>query len=559
MNRVIILILCILCLEKMQINAQLSERIYLQTDKQCYFAGEMLWMKLYTTDTEGKLMDFSKIGYIELIRDSIPDIQIKVDIRNGTGTGWMELPALLPTGYYRMIAYTRYMRNEGENVFFEKLVGIINPYLQKDPFDTEEAHTSLSIKPIEQHSSQFDITIDKSVYTKRNNGEIRIKGLPAENISMGLSITGIEPFLEENTTIVDWKKQLSAGQHPAFANKRLLPEYEGAIIDGVIINRETGNPATAVSQAITLLSFPGKDIQLFAGQSGENGHVAFYTSCTTGKEELTTTAIDPSGGQYRVDIQSPYTTHTHKQLPVFNPDSTWIDYLQDRNLTVQVSHAYTVGSLSDINEMVPCSYLRPYIRYILDEYTRFPNMEEVFIEFIKFVRISRTNEGRRFSMMTENLDTYTNNVLVLLDNIPIANHELMCGYNPLQIKTIDIHIGNYIFGEHFFNGLIAFFSYKNDFPGITFGANTQLFDYEGTQPNRYFYTPRYDDLNVSSRMPDFRHTLLWEPTIQSNGQPEVIIPFTTSDLPGRYLITVEGIGLNGSVVRATQVIEVKEY
>ena len=48
------------------------------------------------------------------------------------------------------------------------------------------------------------------------------------------------------------------------------------------------------------------------------------------------------------------------------------------------------------------------------------------------------------------------------------------------------------------------------------------------------------------------------PAIQRNGQPKLIIPFTTSDLPGRYLITTEDIGVNGTVVRATQVVEIKE-
>jgi hypothetical protein len=194
---------------------------------------------------------------------------------------------------------------------------------------------------------------------------------------------------------------------------------------------------------------------------------------------------------------------------------------------------------------------------MLDDYTRFSNMEEIFIEFIRFARIRRTNQGRRFSMMTERLDNSSTNILVLLDNIPITDHELLCNYNPLQIKTIDLHIGRYVFGGHLFDGIISFFSYQNDYPGITFSDNTQLFDYEGTQPYRYFYSPVYDETSISSRLPDFRHTLLWEPSVQSAGQAELVIPFTTSDLPGSYIITIEGIGADGTIVYARQVIEVE--
>jgi hypothetical protein len=105
--------------------------------------------------------------------------------------------------------------------------------------------------------------------------------------------------------------------------------------------------------------------------------------------------------------------------------------------------------------------------------------------------------------------------------------------------------------------MLAFYSYKNDYPGITFDVSTQLFDYEGTQPYRYFYAPAYNESNVSSRLPDFRHTLLWEPSIQTEGQAEIIIPFTTSDLPGSYLITIEGIGSEGTIVYAHQMIVVE--
>lgn len=535
--------------------AQAQERVYLQTDKQLYLAGELLWMKLYTTDIDGKLTSLSKIGYVELVHDSIPEVQVKLDIQNGTGAGWMELPTMLPTGYYRMIAYTRYMRNEEESVFFEKIIGIFNPFNQNDLPHDNEPKIELSYNFAEKNLQSVDVSADKPTYKKRNNGELRIKGLSSENISLGISIAGMDPVLETNITVDGWKKKL-AEKNSSFTGERFLPEYEGAIIDGVLIDLETKNPSVD-RMVVNLLSFPGPEIQLFAGQADENGNVFFYTQCVTGKKELTTTSITSSDKKHRVDIRSPYTLHTPKHLPLFNPDSTWRSYLQTRNLSLQVTHAAMADSLSRIKEIGPCTLYRPYSHYELDEYTRFSNMEDVFVEFITFARIRRTGEGRRFSMMTENLDNYTNNVLVLFDNIPISNHELMCAYNPLLIKTIDLHLGRYLFGGHLFEGMISFISYKNDYPDITFDENTQLFHYSGTQPYRYFYTPQYDKASVSSRFPDFRHTLLWEPDIQSNGQNELTIPFTTSDISGNYQITVEGIGMNGTVVHATLVIEVE--
>lgn len=93
--------------------------------------------------------------------------------------------------------------------------------------------------------------------------------------------------------------------------------------------------------------------------------------------------------------------------------------------------------------------------------------------------------------------------------------------------------------------------------GIKLDAGTQLYDQKGTEAVRYFYAPSYND-GQSPHLPDFRHTLLWEPTLQNNKQMEMSTPFTTSDLPGQYLITVEGIGKNKTIVHATQIVRIED-
>ncbi|MCD8262029.1 MAG: hypothetical protein LUD15_11575 [Bacteroides sp.] len=38
------------------------ERVYVQTNKNVYVAGEILWLKLYTTDHQGVPDSLSKVG-----------------------------------------------------------------------------------------------------------------------------------------------------------------------------------------------------------------------------------------------------------------------------------------------------------------------------------------------------------------------------------------------------------------------------------------------------------------------------------------------------------------
>lgn len=559
MKKYCILFICVLfivadvCAQSVQ-----RERVYLQTDKQLYISGELLWMKLYTTDEKGKLTAFSKIGYVELLSDSIPEAQVKLDIAGGTGVGCMELSPMLPTGHYRLVAYTRTMKNEPADVFFEKTVSIINPYVgdegsignQKDA-DTKH-FGSFSQEAINSNM----ISTDRTVYTNRSRGEIRLKDLPGEPISLAVSVAGADPLSAPEASVVNWKKGLSALEAVPQTG-RYLPEYEGAIIEGVIIDNKTGE-AKQDQYANALLSFPGNDIQLFGGQGGENGQVTFFTHQISGKKEAVTVAYTPYEESFRLDLLPPFVTHATRALPPLKIDSGWHDYLEQRNLGVQIVEAYTSDSLSRVKPLSPYFNYKPYKSYILDEYTRFARMDEVFLEFVTPVRLRKTNTGRVFSTLNERMDGYAmGQTLVLLDNVPVMNHELMAAYNPLLVRKVEVFLGRYLFGEQLFEGIVSFTTYNNDYPSLTFEEDTQLFDYEGTQRYRYFYAPVYEG-EVSSRMPDFRHTLLWEPALENKGEKELVIPFYTSDLPGIYRATVEGIGADGTVVSASCTFEVKE-
>ena len=163
------------------------ERIYVQTDKQVYLAGELLWLKLCVTDATGIPVSFSKVGYVELLDESTALVQAKIEIKEGIGEGWLELPALLPTGYYRLVAYTRYMRNEGDTVFFRKTIGVVNTFRKDEtiPTDTLIKATSPDIS-----GNTLQLTMDKASFSRREQGNIRIQGLPADVYTLGISIAG---------------------------------------------------------------------------------------------------------------------------------------------------------------------------------------------------------------------------------------------------------------------------------------------------------------------------------------------------------------------------------
>ena len=172
------------------------------------------------------------------------------------------------------MAYTRYMRNEGDTVFFRKTIGVVNTFRKDEtiPTDTLIKATSPDIS-----GNTLQLTMDKASFSRREQGHIRIRVyLLMCNVgnlycrqriysgarrSFYLSMAGYVTFSKQTIFTDDY-----------------LPEYEGHLIRGKIVNVRTGEALVQTSVS-PLLGFVGDEIRLFGGQQQEDKEsVLFYTS-----------------------------------------------------------------------------------------------------------------------------------------------------------------------------------------------------------------------------------------------------------------------------------------
>ena len=451
------------------------------------------------------------------------------------------------------------MRNESDTVFFRKTIGVVNTFRKDEtiPTDTLIKATSPDIS-----GNTLQLTMDKASFSRREQGNIRIQGLPADVYTLGISIAGKEFIpVPDDHSICQWQAMLPSLNQTIFTDD-YLPEYEGHLIRGKIVNIRTGE-ALAQTSVSPLLGFVGDEIRLFGGQQQEDKEsVLFYTSRITGTHELATTTDSKGAEVYRIDIQSPFALHPTSRMPRFKMNPAWDEGLTQRNIGLQVTRTFTADSLGHVEPVRAHFQWQPYKTYLLDEYTRFPTMGETVFEFVESVSFRNTNGKRSLFVLLEDLSNQTvslNSPLVLLDGIPIMDHELIYNYNPALIRRLEVYRNRYSFGGQVFEGILAFHTYKNDYPTLKVGASTQLFDYEGTQRRRLFYAPSYpDEISRESRIPDYRHTLLWMPNVQTGGNSVLTLPFYTSDLPGEYTVTVEGITKEGKTVRGIVCFSVLE-
>ncbi|HCL84408.1 MAG TPA: hypothetical protein DIC22_10555 [Chitinophagaceae bacterium] len=114
-------------LSRYEANEQ-NEKIYLQTDKSFYISGEICWFKSYYVDASlHRPFSLSKVAYVELLNQDLKAVlQGKISLQNGTGNGSFFLPLYLPSGSYKIRAYTNWMKNAGPEYFFEKNITVLN-------------------------------------------------------------------------------------------------------------------------------------------------------------------------------------------------------------------------------------------------------------------------------------------------------------------------------------------------------------------------------------------------------------------------------------------------
>ncbi|MBD1432871.1 hypothetical protein H8B06_08550 [Sphingobacterium sp. DN00404] len=105
-----------------------QEKIYLHLDKPSYTAGDTIWIKAYcTVGVENLLSNLSGLAYIELI-DPAEEVvyRMKIPLVMGLGLADIALQDTITEGSYRLRAYTNWMRNAGEEFFYDRTLSISN-------------------------------------------------------------------------------------------------------------------------------------------------------------------------------------------------------------------------------------------------------------------------------------------------------------------------------------------------------------------------------------------------------------------------------------------------
>ncbi len=343
---------------------------------------------------------------------------------------------------------------------------------------------------------------------------------------------------------------------------RFLPEYEGQIITGTITNNATGMPAPNV---LAYLSIPGEKFRFSSAVSDEKGNLQWAVNRFYGAAEAVVQTADTAKNNYHIILNNPFSeTPYHTTYSPIHLSENWNHLLLQNSIGVQTQNAYLYDErqhfvLSE-KEDTTVFYGNPDKRYLLDDYTRFPTMEEVMREYVNEVRLSKTGDAYRYTVNNLPYNAFfKESPLVLLDGVPVSNINAIVAFNPLLVRQLDVVTRKYFLGNQTYDGIVSYTTYKGDMGGLELNPNSIQVEYEGLQLEREFYSPVYETpQQTESRLPDFRNVLYWSPKINIDGNQKRPVSFYTSELEGNFAVTVQGNAANGLAGSKTIFITVKK-
>jgi hypothetical protein len=193
------------------------EKAYLHLDKPYYATGDTIYFKAYVTiGPQHQLSALSGILNIDLIKpDNKIYHSIKLQLTDGVAWGDFALDDTLKAGNYRIRAYTNWMRNTGEDYFFNQNLPVVDaPVSNKKPGKNNIASDK----------------INKVVFPNRNPGKYDVQ------------------FFSEGGTLIN-------GASSKIAFKALSSDGLGAMAKGIVTDNEGHEISSFSSQHLGMGAF----------------------------------------------------------------------------------------------------------------------------------------------------------------------------------------------------------------------------------------------------------------------------------------------------------------
>ena len=530
------------------------ERVYLSTDKGSYVSGEGIGCAVYCFQLEGgnlSLSGVSSVAYIELVSSQGVVLQEKVALVDGRGGAVLRLSPDTPTGNYKLVVYTKQNRNEEGFVPYSRDISIYNTLTNaKLEGNVELVEGAIEYRGGKEYPLSDLVSVDITQGNGAGRLPVKIVSRSDEKLHLNVSVYRKDALQQlPVATSVDFVAKACSSQKGHLSQK-FVPDYEGETVQF---------KSDAVGKNM-ILSFPGVGSNVYISGVEDDGHVNFYAGSIYG-ERHAMLQIMPGyhDRSHKTEIISPFIGEFDFSYPTLYLSEEMSQDLVSRGVSMQVNRRFGADTLTiPLPERGDPFLEEPDKSYLLDDYTRFHTMHEVITEYVSNVRIRTLDGKKNFTVLFK--DALGNEMfsrfatLVLLDGMPIFNHEDILNYDPMLVKRIRIYAHSYRISDITYEGVICFDTYKGDIPSFPMDSTAVMLSFKGALLPEYISG---DYLSDQSAIPDYRHTLYWHPLVTIGRGGTFEFDSISPKNPGLFDVVIEGVTESGKAVYYKKTIELR--
>jgi hypothetical protein len=402
--------------------------------------------------------------------------------------------------------------------------------------------------------SDVSVSVVKSCLLNDAPGVIGQTGIPDASLKRwqtdNLSVNDMLACYKPVTNILANRQQI-----------QFLPEMEGEIISGVILEKESGRPIVNKSY---ILSFVGKVPIINITKTDSSGRFN-YISNRYGEREIVIQPMsrDTMDLNYRIDLDMPfsnsYGTTPIKPLYMDSAKSVAVNRAIINMQLNKVYQPYNSYPIKPVEPIVPFPfYGKPESTITMGHFIDLPTMEDVIREIVPQVYLRRDRGEYYFYIYDATLKNQNSDVVFsLVDGVPVWDAGRILMINPEEMDRIEVIRHNYYLHRYNLGAILNLFTAKGDLSAMDFDKRIFRQSQQCYSYSYNFNSPDYSVDSVrTSRIPDFRNLLYWDAEVTFSEEGKANATFYTSDEVSDYTIVVEGLNAEGVIERTQYSFEV---
>lgn len=514
------------------------ERIYISTDRSAYVSGDLVWCSAFSL---GGSQTRSGVAYLELFSADGTAVQAKIALVGGRGAGVLQLPASLPTGNYLLCAYTSGDDDRAAILRDARILSVFNG------FSTARVENGVRVAAAVAPARARDAGTLRVLATPASRGgelSVELDNRLGKAMSLSVSVYHEDALAPaEEKGIADACTRVRLG----------TVEEEGDIIHAHLSGPDRDRALSRHPFAI--ISSPGNTEDLYTALFTQSGQMSFRTYNIFGHRDLVceVAGLDEAMDCY-LELESPFLGLESRDIPQLTIDPAFEPGLLERMAAIPSSRAAAADTLLAFLPKRESRLFDPddpdCIRYRMADYTQMNTFHECVIEYIPELRWRREGLQVLKSVGRGVNNLFAENVLVLIDGVPVLDHSSIIEMDATLLREVDIFRRSYSIGARTYDAVVSLITTHRNISTVKFPRTVRIFDFEGASyPLAYKRAPGQGQ--------DLRQTIYWHPSVQVEAGEAFRIPVQAPAYAGRFRVVVEGLDIDGLPVRQETSVEVR--